>query len=246
MTTMTIVRPLPPGFRLFMGGHKPPVDGQPLELCFDETVAWMFGEIHTDMPQCMCPVFASYGMRLNDRLDDEERQLMIPLLARCGGTRSTLDVARKRSFALSDVSIREVMPMALDAAKHPDLATKLRELAPVVDSKTARKAWSATLEVMEEARTRAYAYDDAVHAADAAHAAASADAAYAAASADAVPAAASADAGYAAAAYAGYAAAAYGELSPEDRKRIRSAARRPLVEAMIRAFERAIEIEIVE
>jgi len=245
METPQIVRPLPPGFRLFKGGHQPPVEGQPLELCLDEAVAWMFGERHTASPACMSPTLAGHGMRLNDRFDDDERQLLVRLLPLLGGTRSTPEVERRRSFVLVDAAIREIAPMGLAAVKWIDLADRMRTIPLIADTASARAASAICADIRTEAKKRraaAYAYADyAYDAADAAADAADDDAAaadYAAAAAyAAADAAAAADYAAAAAAYADARAA-----SPEERVRIRAAARRPIVLASIAAFERAIGI----
>jgi hypothetical protein len=80
-----------------------------------EAVAYVAGEPHSDHPACASRVLTSIAIRLNDRFSDEERQLLAPLIPRLVGTRSTLDVDRKRSFAMVDASIRELVPLGLDA-----------------------------------------------------------------------------------------------------------------------------------
>lgn len=247
MTEIAIAKPvreLPAGFRLFKGGHSPPVDGQPLELCLDEAVAWMWGESHSASPACMCRVLATHGMRLNDRYDDEERQLLVPLLPRLGGTRSTLEVERRRSLCLVDAAVREIVPLGLAAVGWTDLADRLRAISPIVDTASARAANKIASGVRDEARKRqsASADDAAADAADAAatyatYAAADAAAAYATYAADAADAAA-----YAAAAVDNRDAAADAKKTPEERAHLRSEARRPIVLASIAAFARSIEI----
>jgi hypothetical protein len=123
---------------------------------------------------------------------------------------------RKRAYAMADAGIREIAPMGLDAVKWTDLADRLRAIAPVVDMASAQAALAICREVRTEAQKRPHAAAYAAYAAAyAAYAAASAAAAY---------------------------AYAYAKLSLEERARIRSSARRPIIEATLRAFERAIAI----
>lgn len=69
---------------LLSGGH-PPDDG----LCVMEAVAWLAGETHSDHPTCACPVISGFLRRLNDRLPDDLRQQLKPLIPRLIGSRST-------------------------------------------------------------------------------------------------------------------------------------------------------------
>ncbi len=82
---MDITNFLPTGFQLRSGGGG----GDPRNgMCFMETVAFIAGESVTDRPACACPILTRYGVRLNDRLDDEERQRLLPLAWAMAGTRS--------------------------------------------------------------------------------------------------------------------------------------------------------------
>lgn len=69
-------------------------------VCLLEAVAWFAGEDHTDHPECTCPGLAAYGRTLNDRLLDEERQLLRPLIPRLVGTRATPATAVARCKVL--------------------------------------------------------------------------------------------------------------------------------------------------
>ena len=80
MTTSTETPPAPPFdpmiITLESGSHGSRAAG----LCLLEAVAYFAGERHTDRPQCTCRVLGAYGRALNDRLMDEERQLLRPLI----------------------------------------------------------------------------------------------------------------------------------------------------------------------
>ncbi|MEO6604317.1 MAG: hypothetical protein ABIN55_01765 [Aeromicrobium sp.] len=54
--------------------------------CAMEVVAWLADEGHTDAPQCASPVLTRYLIRLNDRWDAEQRQVLKPYLIRTIGT----------------------------------------------------------------------------------------------------------------------------------------------------------------
>ncbi len=171
MTTRT----LPDNLTLYSGGHHPD-EGR---MCVMEAVAWVAGEPHSDTPSCTNPVVASFARTLNDRVDDDalRTQLLAPLIPELlGHPASNPEINRILAFKCADYAVRQVAPRALESAKLPDEAAKLRALAPVTDQAAAYAARDA-------ARAAANAAD----AADAARAAANAarDAAYAAADADA-------------------------------------------------------------
>jgi hypothetical protein len=187
------------GSMLKHGSHARPEDG----VCLMEAVAWVAGEAHSDHPACACPVLAAFGRQLNDRLRDEERDLLVRFVPRLVGSRATAAVERERMFALADAAVRRFLPFALEAAGRDADAARLRGLAPIVDRASALKGQKAAAAYADAAaNAAAAAYADAAYAA-----AAYADAAYAAAYA-----AANAAAAYAAAAY----AAAYAAANAAD------------------------------
>ena len=61
---------------LLHGTHESAADG----VCLMEAVAWLAGEPHSDHPACSDVALAAYGRSLNDRLEDDERQLLKPLV----------------------------------------------------------------------------------------------------------------------------------------------------------------------
>jgi hypothetical protein len=227
--TASPVRELPVSFRLLHGSHSSFEQG----ACLLEAVAWVAGEPHSDRPECASPALAGIGRALNDRLDDEERQLLEPLILRLVGTSSTRQHDLCRTYVYLDAVVREIVPMGLDAVTWRDLGDRLRGLAPIVDETSARAARGGSIEVRDEARRRR-----ATAATTATTAAAAAAAATAATATTTTTATAAAAAAYAAAD--AYAAA---KKTSEERAQIRSLARRPIVEAMVRGFERAIATE---
>ena len=149
--------------RLSKGSHPNLEAG----ACVMEMVAFVAGEPWTDKPQCASPVLASYCRALNDRMPDDQRQRLIPFIPRLVGTRDDKKES-DRAFLLADAAVRVFAPLALDSAKLPEQAAKLRALAPIKDKVSANAASHAS------ARAAAYyvAYEAAYEAAYAAAAAA--------------------------------------------------------------------------
>lgn len=123
------------GINLQRGKHATRNDG----VCAMEAAAWMAGEPHSDHPQCVCPAIAAFMRSWNDALSDKDRnRLLKPLVPKVLDTRSTPEVARRRSLLALDWFIRIFTPSWL--ALIPSLeshAMTLRSLAEIVDDDTA-------------------------------------------------------------------------------------------------------------
>jgi len=189
------------------GSHNDPDSG----LCLLEAVALFAGEKHTDHPDCVSPLLANVGIRLNDRVTDLQRQDLkrfIPLVV--GTANDGQDDARR--WLAVDRSVRFLLPKYLDKLDRGEQAATLRGLPRIIDADTYRphaKRLRTVADEMYELRRNRYetiraavrkalknkpvaaAVADAVVAADAV-AAAAADAAAAAAAAAAADAAADA------------------------------------------------------
>ena len=219
MTETTTSRPF--DFKSFIvakGAHSDPATG----MCLLEAAAYIAGEPHSDHPVCVDVALAAFGRPFNDRLDDEERQLLKPLIPMLVGTRASRQLAQRRAYLLVDRYLRTIIPAFLRELPHkpqPEAAARLEGMPPVTSAESARQARVIACEVRDAIRStlsaspnplRKFSYADAA-AADAAAAADYDDAADAAAYAADAAAAAYAAAAYAAAAYAAaaYAAAAY-------------------------------------
>ena len=125
MATPTIARPIDlDTIHLGEGAHQPNNDGQ---WCLLEAVAWVAGETWTDSPQCVCPVLAGFGRRLNDLLPDNRRQELRPFIPAMVGTAGDGHQATRRFMAL-DWSLRTATPLWMDAADQPEAAARLREI----------------------------------------------------------------------------------------------------------------------
>jgi hypothetical protein len=175
-------------------------------LCVMEAVAYVAGEPHSDHPKCACPRLTAFAIRINDRVDDDTRQKLKPLIPKLVGTRAGFDTEKKRSRFMAHRTITVTLPLLIDAIQLPEVSARLRACG---DSNEDLRSIGIYLREQKEAiRKAAYA---AAAAADAA--AAYAAAAYAADAAAAYAAAAYA-AAYAAAAY----AAAYAAAAPSKAK----------------------------
>ena len=167
-------------YTLKHGSHDSPQDG----LCAMEWVSYLAGEEHSDAPVCVDPPLRRFGIGMNDRLPDDLRQQLRPYLARMIGTAGD-GRTRERGFMLADWAIHVAAPAALDAAKRPKDAERLRGLPAVVDKESAAQAAKVARGTVADAAhahaAAAYAADaaDAAHAAAAYAAAAVADAAHA-------------------------------------------------------------------
>lgn len=81
--------------KLFQGSG-PSID----HACVMQMVSYVANEPWTDSPACACPVLTKFAIRINDRMDDEHRQLLKPLIPNLVGTRDEkLAVKRVQYFA---------------------------------------------------------------------------------------------------------------------------------------------------
>jgi hypothetical protein len=111
-------------FELKSGGHSSREAG----MCLMEAVAWFNNEPHSASPLCACPVLTSFGISLNDRMPDAERQKLKPLIPKLVGTRNPA-LARRRADFLVDRALRLFVPIALRAAGDAMEKAKIEEHA---------------------------------------------------------------------------------------------------------------------
>jgi hypothetical protein len=135
-------------------------------LCVMETVHWLSGakdagETPTDSPDCACPVLGAFAIWLNDNLNDENRQKLLPLALPLTGTRSPEHEQARVEFLVMAV-INRILPQVFER-RWPEHAKAMME------AKTLKKAKAVCL----KAKNSAYAADaDAYAVAYAAYAAA--------------------------------------------------------------------------
>jgi len=109
------------GLVLSAGSHDSPWLG----IDFMEAVSIQAGESYSDDPKCASVFLAELGRGLNDALDDEHRQSLIPLIELVPGTRGDGNDWLREHMAL-DWLVQEWFPIWLDGVgvEEPDQATK--------------------------------------------------------------------------------------------------------------------------
>ena len=98
-------------------------------MCAMEAAAYLAGEIHSDRPQCVCPVIAALMRTWNDKVPDDLRQSLVkPLIPSVIGTRSDVATQNRRAILVADWTQKVVLPLWLDLAGLADDASALRAL----------------------------------------------------------------------------------------------------------------------
>ena len=87
----------PEGLPTLAKGAHQPGDGK---ACVMEYVALLNGESWTDHPECTHPVLAEVSRSVNDRMADENRHLLVPLIGRLFGTSATGSLADRKHLAV--------------------------------------------------------------------------------------------------------------------------------------------------
>src|SRR4051794_11291522 len=94
------------------GAHGSPEQG----MCVMEAVSYVAGEPFSDHPRCASPVITSFLIAWNDALSDDDRQLLVPLVPKIVGTRTTDEDEAARVWMLTDWLARECARGFLRAA----------------------------------------------------------------------------------------------------------------------------------
>ena len=110
------------------GAHSSRADG----VCIMEAAAWLAGEKHSDHPQCVSPVLAGFGRRLNDALPDDRRQYLKSFLPRLLNTAGD-GRDETRGYMALDWLIRMYTPVWLDLAGLTAEASALRDLPRIAN-----------------------------------------------------------------------------------------------------------------
>lgn len=105
------------------GGHETPDDG----LCLLEAAAFVAGEPHTDHPASVSPVLGRVGRELNDKIGEDRRQALKPLIPLLPGTAGD-GLDPQRSYLGLDWLVRTHTPTWLDVAGLTVDAATLRGL----------------------------------------------------------------------------------------------------------------------
>lgn len=123
-----------------------------------EWVSHLAGEPHSNKPDCVSPVLRAFCTALNDAMEDEPRQHLMPYIERTIGTAGD-GLDETRSWMALDWLIRVYAPTWLDAARLPHSANRLTTLSPVIGTpdlkiaiaalgrtrRDSRAAWAAAL-----------------------------------------------------------------------------------------------------
>jgi hypothetical protein len=117
--------------------------------CLNEAAAWLASEPHSDRPACVSPVLRSFTMRLNDGLDDEQRQLLLPFAARIVGTAGDGQDGARLALARRAL-LEDLLPAWLQLAGMDDQIPVLAALADSDDN-------TALREVLVKVRDHAWA-----------------------------------------------------------------------------------------
>lgn len=107
--------------KLSPGAHDSRADG----LCALEAVAWLAGEPHSDRPESVSPVLASFVRYWNDCGQDTDREALKPLLPRLVGTGGD-ERDEQRARMAGEWLVCHCAPMWLDAAGLAEHAAVLR------------------------------------------------------------------------------------------------------------------------
>lgn len=162
---------------LSKGAHTSPTEG----ACVMELVSYLAGEEWSDSPACTHPVLAMMARRVNDRLPDSERHVLVPLIGRLFGTAAPADEheAHVLSVRLAAWCARQV----LDRVRPEDRAAAEAAIVAAegwcdgsVTATACARAAAASYAVVRAAAYAAYtaAHGATTDAANAAHVAANA------------------------------------------------------------------------
>ena len=144
---------------LSAGAHDAP-NGH-FAACAMEAVAYVAGEPWSDHPECACPVIGAFMRAWNDGLADTERTaLLLPLVPKLVGTRSTKKVEERRALMAADWLVRVNTPAWLRLAGltvHADALASLPEITSMKQVPSIRGPIEAAR--VDAAAARAAAWD---------------------------------------------------------------------------------------
>ena len=125
--------------QLESGSHK---EGSG-SMCAMEMVAYMERLPHSDAPECTCPVLASYVRTLNDNMNDEQRQKLLPILPMLVGTVNDDLVVQRAEFFAQAAKERFVPMCGEDPDKVWDESIQVLVEAIELDPERVVTQWSA-------------------------------------------------------------------------------------------------------
>src|SRR5215204_690209 len=131
-------------WRLQKGSH--PFPGPEGGTCINEAAIVAAGFAYQavydarDMPPCFSRVVAQYALTLNDLMPDDQRQRLLPFVARLAGTADTPEVECRRADYLALQAVTVSAARALDAAGLHTAAQACRTAKTLADAQTAAVA----------------------------------------------------------------------------------------------------------
>jgi hypothetical protein len=132
---------------LSTGSHHEPPDGQaPCGFCIMEKYAFVTGMDWSDNPSNCSQVIGAFFRAYNDQTDQDGRNRIDAwVFDHLTELQATADDGKdtRRGFMVADWSVRQVLPVWLDAAGASDAASTLRAHAPITDRASARLAREA-------------------------------------------------------------------------------------------------------
>ncbi len=141
---------------LLEGAHDKPADG----LCVMEAVAYIAREKHSDHPECVSPVIATFLRSWNDALDTETRQQLKALIPVVMDTAGSPEDEDRRAWMCLDWLVREYTPAWLRLAKldkQADLLANLPRFKAGMDIPSIRPAIEAVRQDADAAWDAAWA-----------------------------------------------------------------------------------------
>ena len=121
--------------KLYSGAHEP--DGK---MCAMELAAYIAEEPWGDHPKCVAPTIATFMRNWNDSLNDDDRQMLKPYVAKCINTVGTEDHEASRAWLAIDWLARECAPAFLRLAGLTVHADTLEYLAALDGVRAAERA----------------------------------------------------------------------------------------------------------
>ena len=142
--------------RLASGSHSEAA-AKKGEACLLEWSAIFAGVPYSDHPECTSPVLGAFGRALNDGLDDERRQKLVPFIPRLVGTAGDAEADRVRAWLATDWLVRTFTPTWLRKAGLTERADELVALPELTSAALA----IAAMPIIEQTRKDASAAWDA-------------------------------------------------------------------------------------
>ena len=121
--------------KLYSGAHKPDS-----KMCAMELAAYIAEEPWSDHPQCVSPIIGAFMRSWNDSLNDDDRQMLKPYVAKCINTVGTKDDEARRAWLATDWLARKCAPAFLRLAGLTAHAETLEHLAALDGVRAAKSA----------------------------------------------------------------------------------------------------------